>query len=352
MEFATWAIHADAGIEVDSDLGPPIHVTTTFKAGDPDGFVYSRNDQPTRRRLERVLGKLEGGSAVFYPSGQAASFAALLHFRPRRIAIDRGYFGTHHLLHRLTGDLKIVDIREGFERGDLVWLETPKNPMVDIEDIAEYAVRAHRADAIVLVDSTLATPVLQNPLRLGADVVMHSSTKFIAGHSDALGGVLVVADGERAERLRQEREDYGLVPGALETWLTLRSVRTLELRVRRQSESAAEICRWLSNHVDRVWHPSLLEAEGNDVYRRQMSGGGGLLCFAIGDAEKAMRLPSKLRLFRDATSLGGVESLLEWRHKHDKEISPKILRASIGLEWPSDLIADLEQGLMAVDAWR
>ena len=182
---------------------------------------------------------------------------------------------------------------------------------------------------------------------------MHSSTKFIAGHSDAIGGVLVVRDAELANRLRHEREDYGLVPGSLETWLTLRSLRTLELRILRQSTSAAELAAWLTKRVPVVWHPSIETHPNHDVVRRQMRGmGGGLLSFALDRSESAQKLPKTLRLFRDATSLGGTESLLEWRHKHDPDVSPCLLRVSVGLEAPADLIGDLESGLRSLGALR
>jgi cystathionine gamma-synthase len=265
------------------------------------------------------------------------------------VAIDRGYYGTHDMLSLLDREgVSVVGLDTDLERGDVVWLETPKNPCCDVEDIAFHGERAKRSGAHVVVDSTLATPVLQRPLALGADVVMHSSSKYLAGHSDALGGVLVTGDRRCASRLREQREILGAVPGSLETWLTLRSLRTLPLRVQRQSDSAAEIAQWLEPRVDRVWHPSLRSHPGFDLCRRQMKGGGGLFSFELDDAEKAKRLPGILQLFQDATSLGGVESLIEWRHKHDRQTSPRLLRVSVGLEAPDDLIEDLRRGLAAL----
>src|SRR5512143_2857698 len=203
----TLALHADEGLERAPDVAPPIHVSTTYAADNEEGLVYSRAEHPTRRRLEAVLGALEGGHAVVYASGQAAATAALLHLRPRRVAIARGgYHGTHLALEALAPfGVAQIPIDAPLARGDLVWLETPKNPTCEIQDVAAHAARAHAAGASVLVDGTLATPVLQKPLALGADLVYHSVTKLLAGHSDALAGVLVARDAATATVLRDER---------------------------------------------------------------------------------------------------------------------------------------------------
>jgi len=348
----TLALHADEGLERDPDVAPPIHVSTTFAADNPDGLVYARAEQPTRRRLEAVLGALEGGHAVVYASGQAAATAALLHFMPRRVVVARGgYHGTHAAIDALAplGVQKVpLDAPPG--KGDLVWLETPKNPTCEIQDVAAHAARAHAAGASVVVDGTFATPVLQQPLALGADLVMHSATKFLAGHSDALAGVLATRDGDVARRLRDARTVSGAVPGALETWLVLRGLRTLGLRVRRQTETAAALAAWLEPRVARVWHPSLRSHPGYALAAAQMRGPGPILSVELGSEEAARELPRHLRLFRDATSLGGVESLVEWRRRHDPEAAPALLRLSVGLEDPEDLVADLERGLARVRA--
>ncbi len=351
LDPATLAIHADFGLEDAPDVAPPLHMTTTFVAGHPAGFSYGRNDQPTRQRLETVLGSLEGGHAVVYPSGQAAANAAMRHVGPRRVAIDRGYHGTHDLLAVLEKEgLAVIGLESQFEAGDLVWLETPKNPTCELEDIAAYKARAQQAGATLAVDSTFATPALQTPLALGADIVMHSTTKFLAGHSDAMGGVLVVPEEARAMRLRSERTVSGAVLGALETWLTLRSLRTLGVRVERQSRTAAEIAGWLVDRVPRVWHPSLPSHPNYELVQRQMRGPGGVLSFELDDPDAARELPSRLILFRNATSLGGVESLIEWRRKVDPLAPEGLLRVSVGLEAPEDLIGDLEQGLAGIAA--
>jgi cystathionine gamma-synthase len=343
---ATLALHADDAVEPAPDVSPPLHLATTYHAGNAEGLVYGRNDTATRRRLETVLGVLEGGHAVTYASGLAAAYAALRHLRPKRVAIDRGYHGTHLILQRLHEDgVETVGLEEAPRAGDVIWLETPKNPTCEIEDIAGHARRAGQAGAKVVVDSTFATPILQQPLALGAHLVMHSSTKFLSGHSDVLGGVLVAPTAEQAQALRAERTVLGSVPGALEVWLTLRSLRTLALRVERQSESATRVAAWLEGRVPRVWHPSLPSHPGHKLAAEQMRGPGGVLSIELESAEAAQALPTRLRIFRNATSLGGVESLIEWRHQHDPNAPPGLLRLSVGLEAPQDLIADLKQGL-------
>jgi len=342
----TLALHADDGLEPLPDVAPPIRLAATYDAGNEEGLVYSRYQHPTRQRLERVLGALEGGHAVTYASGLAATVAVLRHYRPRRVLIAAGYHGTHQVLESLKPEgLQVLGPDAESGEGDLIWIETPKNPTCELEDIAEQARRAHDAGARLAVDSTFATPVLQLPLALGADLVMHSSTKFLAGHSDVLGGVLVVPDEAQSKALRDERAISGALPGSLEAWLTLRSLRTLSLRVRRQSDSAATIAAWLEPRVRKVWHPSLRSHPQHALAARQMRGPGGVMSIELDDPESAQSLPSRLKLFRDATSLGGVESLIEWRRKHDPHAPPALLRISVGLEDPEDLISDLELGL-------
>lgn len=343
----TLALHADEGVERTPDVAPPIHVSTTYAADNADGLVYARAEHPTRRRLEAVLGALEGGHAVVYASGQAAATAALLHLRPRRVAVARGgYHGSHAAIDALAPlGVEKVPLDAPLGRGDLVWLETPRNPTCELQDVAAHAARARAAGATCLVDGTFATPVLQRPLALGADLVHHSATKLLAGHSDALMGVLVTRDPAVAERLRAERTVSGAVPGALETWLALRGLRTLGLRVRRQTETATALAAWLEPRVARVWHPSLPSHPGHALARTQMSGPGPILSIELASEAAARALPRHLALFRDATSLGGVESLVEWRRKHDPEAPPTLLRLSVGLEDPEDLVADLARGL-------
>jgi cystathionine gamma-synthase len=346
----TLALHADDGVEATADVAPPIHVSTTFHAGNPAGLVYSRSEHPTRYRLEAVLGALEGGEAVAYASGQAAATAALTLLAPRKVAIQRGgYHATQAAIDALARfGVEKVPLDAPVGKGDLIWLETPRNPTCELQDIAAHAARARAAGALLLVDGTFATPVLQRSLALGADLSYHSMTKFLGGHSDALGGVLAARDPALAQRLRQARAVSGAVPGALETWLVLRGVRTLSLRVQRQTETATRLAAWLAPRVAKVWHPSLPSFPGHELARRQMKGPGPMLSIELASEEAARTLPSKLRLFHDATSLGGVESLVEWRRRVDPEAPPALLRLACGVEDPADLEADLAQGLAAV----
>lgn len=349
----TLALHADDGIEATPDVAPPIHVSTTYESGNAEGLVYARAEHPTRRRLEAVLGALEGGGhAVVYASGQAAANAALLHLAPRRVAIGRGgYHATHYAIDSLARfGIEKVPLDASIGKGDVIWLETPKNPTCELQDIAAHAARAHAAGAWLIVDGTFATPVLQQALALGADLAYHSMTKFLSGHSDALGGVLVARDPALADALRAARTLSGAVPGALETWLVLRGVRTLSLRVRQQTATATRLAAFLAPRVARVWHPSLPTHPGHELAARQMKGPGPMLSIELASEEAARALPGKLRLFRDATSLGGVESLVEWRRKQDPEAPPALLRLAVGIEDAADLEADLAQALDAVGA--
>ncbi|HSN15614.1 MAG TPA: PLP-dependent aspartate aminotransferase family protein [Anaeromyxobacteraceae bacterium] len=348
----TRAIHADDGIEPASDVAPPIHVATTFTAGDPAGTFYSRIDQPTRQRLEAVLGALDGGEAITYSSGLAAVTAAISVLRPKRVAIGRGgYFGTQGAVDAFVPwGVEKVPLDAPVGEGDVIWLETPLNPTCELQGIAAHAARAAAAGARLVVDGTFATPILQRPLDLGADLVLHSTSKYLSGHSDALGGVLVARSHTLAKRLRDARTYSGSVPGSLETWLTLRGVRTLGLRVRHQTATATALAAWLEPRVAKVWHPSLRSHPNHDLAERQMRGPGPMLSIELANEEAAQELPRHLKLFRDATSLGGVESLIEWRYKLDKQAPPALLRVSVGLEEPEDLIADLAQGLSKVAA--
>lgn len=348
----TLAIHADARIDPAPDVAPPIHVSTTFDAGNAAGLLYSRFEQPTRQRLEAVLGALDGGVAVTYASGLAAVTAAVSVLRPRRVAIaPGGYFGCHAAIDAFAPwGLAKVPLDAPLERDDLVWLETPRNPTCELQDIAAHAARAHAAGALLAVDGTFATPVLQRPLELGADLVVHSSSKYLAGHSDALGGVLVAVDPALARRLRDARIVSGAVPGALESWLTLRGVRTLGLRVRHQTATATRLAALLEGRVRRVWHPSLASHPGHALAARQMRGPGPMLSIELATEDQARALPGRLSLFRHATSLGGVESLVEWRRRVDPGAPPTLLRLSVGLEDADDLAADLLAGLREVGA--
>jgi len=344
---ATIALHADDAVPDAAGIAPPIHVATTYDRSDQHGLVYRRSEHPTTERLEAVLGALEGGHAVVYPSGMAAVLAVLRHLRPPRIALPADvYHGARKLVtsEAAAGTLQTVD-PDGLGEGDVLWVETPSNPRAAITDIAAVVAEAAVRRTTVVVDSTLATPVLQRPLDLGADLVLHSATKFIAGHSDAMGGVLVAPDPATAEALRHRRMEDGATPGSLDVWLALRGVRTLPLRLDRQSATASTIARWLATRVPVVWHPSLPTHPGHEVAVRQMRGFGGVVSFEMESGERAGAVVRRLGLFRMATSLGGVESLAEWRRSVDDTAPEGLIRLSVGLEAPADLVSDLENAL-------
>lgn len=365
----------------DADVSPPLSLSSTFTCPEEGvgGHIYSRISNPTRERAEALLAAVESSDAasahaVLYSSGLSATFAALARLMPARVAISGGYHGTHLVLAqvaRISGGrtCQIVplpspaDAAATLGAGDVLWLETPRNPDCHVYDIGAYSQAARALGAHVVVDGTFAPPPLQRPLELGATMVVHSTTKGLAGHSDAVGGALCVGSAELAAELKAERTAYGSTPGALEPWLLMRSLRTLHLRVARQSASAAAVAAWLQRAVARepahalagavlsVRHPSLPLDPSHAVATRQMAGGyGGTLALELVSEAAARALPAQLTLFRDATSLGGVESLIEWRRKYDDAVSPRLLRVSVGLEEPELLIADLQQGILRATA--
>lgn len=342
-----------------------------------DSHIYSRDSHPSTTRLEAVLTALLGGPALTYSSGLSAFHAMLVLLNPGRIAIAGGYHGCHGvvaLLSRLTGlrPLPLDCDASELRAGDVVHVETPLNPTGEARDLQAYAARARAAGAYLTVDATFGPPPLQDPFALGADMVMHSGTKYFGGHSDMLCGVLAVHPRREAEMgwvraLRDQRVLIGSVMGSLEGWLGLRSLRTLELRVTRQSATCTALVAWLADElrrgscgavaavVERVQHASLQDEAGveGSWLRRQMPGGyGPVFALWATDSWAARRLPSKLALFHHATSLGGVESLIEWRAMTDRGVDPRLLRLSIGVEGLDDLKNDLLQAFAAVDEER
>jgi cystathionine gamma-synthase len=345
----TTALHADDAIAELADIAPAIRPATTFER--PAARTYRRDGHETTERLEAVLGALEGGACVVYPSGMGAVAALLNWVRPERIALpDDVYHGVRALVSNeaARGRWEVV-AASALEAGDVWWVETPSNPKCLITDVAATAHDARERGVLVVVDATFATPVLQETLALGADFVIHATTKFIAGHSDAMGGAIATGDAGIAAELRTERTLTGAVPGALETWLTLRGVRTLPIRVERQSATAAAIAEFLvTAGAKSVWYPGLAEHPGHDIAARQMSGFGGTLSFEVEEPEEAAAVVAALRVFRNATSLGGVESLAEHRLQSDPHAPPGLIRLAVGLEAPHDLIADLAGALETV----
>jgi cystathionine gamma-synthase len=356
---------------VAGDVTPAIHMSTTFER-DIDGefsrgYSYSRENNPGRRALEQCIASLEGGEdAVAYASGSAASLAVFSLLRPGEhvIAPIESYHGTAKQLREVIGPMGVrhtfVDmtnvnaVRDALtDDTRLVWIETPSNPMLNISDIETITELAHGRGALVCCDNTFATPVWQKPLELGADLVMHSSTKYFGGHSDVMGGAVVTRDrGGLSDKLRDYQGTAGGVPSPFDCWLIRRSLTTLACRVRAQTQTAAHVAKFLSRHkqIERVFYPGLESHPGHELARRQMNGGfGAMLSFCVpGGRDAAFAFAARLRLFIRASSLGGVESLVEHRASIEgpHSVTPQnLLRLSVGLEHADDLIADLHQAL-------
>jgi cystathionine gamma-synthase len=368
----TLAVHA--GHHVDPATGAvaaPIHLATTFQR-DPDGsyprgHVYSRASNPARNALEEALAALEGGNAAAaFASGQAATTTVFQSLAPgdHVIAPDVAYYGTGKMLREVFAlwglQTSLVDMTDAScvakamrPNTKLVWMETPANPMLSIVDIQAVAEIARAGGAKSACDNTWATPVATRPLDLGCDIVMHSTTKYLGGHSDVMGGALVMRDASDPffERLRLLQTTGGAVASPFDCWLVLRGIRTLPYRVRAHSEHAAAVAEFLAGHpaVECVNYPGLATHPGHEVAARQMRYFGGMLSVQIrGDQAAAMRVVARCELFTRATSLGGVESLIEHRASQeppDTSTPRNLLRVSVGLEHPDDLIADLRQAL-------
>lgn len=333
----------------------------------PGGHTYTRDQNPTYDRCEALLARLEDGhEALLFSSGMAAATTVFETLAPgdHVVAPVEMYWTIRSWLQACaaSGRFKLdlvpngdVDalrraLRPGTTR--IVWVETPSNPTCAITDVAATAEVAHAAGARVVADGTVATPVLCRPLRLGADLVMHSATKQLNGHSDVLAGALVAAcDDDLWARIRHERANLGAVLGPFEAWLLLRGMRTLFLRVARAAENAQQVAEALARHADVTvaLYPGLPDHPGHEIARRQMQGGfGPVVSFRVADAERARQVVGALRLFRNATSLGGVESLVEHRAPVEgagTPVPPDLIRLSIGIEDVGDLIADLTQAL-------
>ncbi|HXZ03152.1 MAG TPA: PLP-dependent transferase [Stellaceae bacterium] len=352
---------------------PPIHLATTYQRdpGYGGGRIYSRADNPSYEQPEALLARLErGAAALTFASGMAAATAVFLALKPgdHVVAPQVMYWALRRWLLTTAGDwglaVEFVDMtdlarlraamRPGATR--LVWIETPANPTWAITDIAAAAAIAHAAGALLAIDSTVATPVLTQPIALGADIVMHAATKYLNGHSDVIAGALVAARQDAFwERIIALRAGNGAVLGPVEAWLLLRGMRTLYLRVAQSCRSAQAIAEHFQRHerIRAVLYPGLTAAPGHAIARRQMRAGfGGMLslCIAGGEAA-ALAVAARVRLWQRATSLGGVESLIEHRASiegPDSPAPPDLLRLSVGIEAVDDLIADLEQALAGV----
>jgi cystathionine gamma-synthase len=377
MHFETKALHV--GQEPDPVTGAvvtPIYQVSTFRLPTPDEtdeYVYARVANPTTVALEQVVAALEGGQhALAFGSGMAATTAAMSLVRAGEhvLITDNVYGGYYRLLREHLSrynvahdfvDMSDPSIIEAAIRPNtrLFWLETPTNPLLKVIDIARVAEIAHQHGARVGVDNTFASPYFQNPLALGADIVMHSCTKYLGGHSDLVAGILVVSHENLYEPLFETRRTTGGILGPFDAWLLLRGVKTLAVRMEAHQRHATAVARTLEGHprVARVFYPGLESHPQHALAAQQMKGFGGMVSFEIvGGHEAAMAFIQSLHLFTSAVSLGGVESLVEIPHDMTHEvlqgtdlaISPTLIRLSVGLEHPDDLLADLAQALAAV----
>lgn len=383
MRFATRAIHAAQPSDPSTGaLIAPIYQTSTFEQESPGvnrGFDYARTNNPTRQRLEAVLAELEGvGHCAVFASGLAAEHAVLqAYLRPQDeviVPVDV-YGGTYRLLNRVFAgyhlrvtpvDTTSLDaVAAAITTGTrLVWLESPTNPRLLVSDIRAIAALAHAKGALVVVDNTFATPVFQQPFALGADLVVHSVTKYLAGHSDLIQGAVLARDPAVFEPVKFLQNAIGAVPAPLDCWLTLRGLKTLELRVQRHAENAGRIAGALASHpaVTRVYYPGLPDHPGHQVATLQMTGFGGMLSFELdGTIDDVTEFVSARRFFTLGESLGGVKSLIchPARMTHASipaeqraalGLPDTLIRLSPGIEHAEDLVADLLEGLNAVSA--
>jgi len=375
--FSTRAIHA--GSEPDPRTGevvPAIHVASTYKqdgvGGLRSGYEYSRSGNPTRDALQECLAAIEqGASAYAFASGLAAEdtlLRSVLDPGDHVVIPDDAYGGTYRLFSKVLtrwgvdhtpadlGDLDAVRAAVQPGRTKLIWAETPTNPLLTISDIAGTAEIAHAAGARLAVDNTFATPYLQNPLTLGADVVVHSTTKYAGGHSDVVGGALVVGqDDGLAEAIAFHHNAMGAIAGPFDAWLVLRGLKTLAVRMERHCDNAEAVAAWLLEHpkVTAVLYPGLPDHPGHDVAMQQMRRGGGMVAFRTGSAETALEVCARTEVFTLGESLGGVESLVEHpgRMTHAStagsvlEVPDDLVRLSVGIEDVEDLLGDLERAL-------
>ena len=376
MDFETRAIHE--GQEPDPATGaivPPIYQTSTYvqeAVGVHKGYDYSRVGNPTRTALQVCLASLENAEhGVAYSSGIGATSTLMHLVNPgeRVVAVNDVYGGVYRMFSQVYEPkgyafefLPAAEINTNLashldERTRIVWLETPTNPMLNVVDISAAADAAHQVGAIVVVDNTFASPYLQRPLDLGADIVLHSTTKYIGGHSDLIGGFVATNDPTIAERLLFLQKSLGAIPGPFDCWLALRGVQTLALRMRAHSENARKVAAFLDEHatVERVLYPGLASHPGHEIAARQMDDFGGMVSFLVETEEEAVALVARTTVFQLAESLGGVESLIEhparMTHASTAESSfaapGNLIRLSVGIESADDLVADLEAALVA-----
>jgi cystathionine beta-lyase/cystathionine gamma-synthase len=375
MDFETRAIHE--GQKPDPATGAitvPIYQTSTYvqeAVGEHKGYDYARVANPTRTALQLCLASLESaehGLAFASGLGAVTTIMHLISPGDRVVAVNDVYGGVYRMFSQVYEPkgyeftwLPAADIGDNLaeqldERTRIVWLETPTNPLLNVIDIRAAAEAAHAAGAMVVVDNTFATPYLQRPLELGADIVVHSTTKYLGGHSDVVGGFAATNDPTIAERLQFLQKSLGAVPGPFDCWLVLRGIKTLAVRMRRHSENAEVIALWLSRHplVQQVLYPGLPTHPGHTIAAKQMRHFGGMISFLVETEDEAVALVARTKVFQLAESLGGVESLIEHpaRMTHASTAdapfaAPRnLIRLSVGLESAEDLVADLETALV------
>jgi cystathionine gamma-synthase len=375
MDFETRAIHE--GQEPDPATGSvvvPIYQTSTYAqeaVGQNKGYDYSRVANPTRNALQVNLASLESAEhGVAFASGMASvtTIMHLVHPNERVVSVNDVYGGVYRLFSQvyqpkgydiefLSSDEINANLAEHLdERTRIVWLESPTNPLLNVIDIEAAAKAAHEVGAIVVVDNTFASPYLQRPLELGADIVMHSTTKYLGGHSDLLGGFVATNDPTIAERLYFLQKSLGGVPGPFDSWLVLRGIKTLAVRMERHCENARRVAEYLESHdaVEQVLYPGLPDHPGHEIAKRQMKDFGGMISFLAISEEEAVEIVGRTKVWTLAESLGGVESLIEhpaqMTHASTAEgpfAAPRnLIRLSVGIESVDDLIADLESALV------
>lgn len=378
MRFSTRAIHA--GDELENPTGTvvvPIYQVSTFNQTQPakgTGYVYSRTSNPTRTALEKCLASLEEAEhALAFASGMAAIttlLLSLLREGDRILAVDDLYGGTRRLFTRIMRNFGVEstyvdgtnlrDFEANLSPGTkIVWVESPTNPLLKIVDIAGVAKIAHSHNALLVVDNTFMSPYLQHPLRLGADIVVHSTTKYLGGHSDLIGGAVVLNDPKLYEKVQFAQNAAGAVPGPMDCWLVLRGIKTLAVRLERHCSNAQKVAEFLAGHtkVSKVVYPGLTSHPQHDLARKQMDGFGGMVSFQLkGGTDACQKLLKHVKVFTPAESLGGVESLIEHPSSMTHASVPKeerdrigltdsLIRVSVGLEDAEDLITDLSTAL-------
>lgn len=380
MKFSTKAIHA--GQEPDPETGSvtvPVYLTSTYQQQEPgrEGeYVYSRTSNPTRRALERSIAELEEGRfGLAFSSGMAATTTVLLLLQKgdHVIAGDDVYGGTYRLFEQVLRNYGLqfsyVDSRypekvENAVRKNtrMIWIETPTNPLMRIVDIRRISKISKKTRALLVVDNTFMSPYFQNPLKHGADIVVHSTTKYLGGHSDLIGGALATSNREAYTRLKFLQNAVGAIPGPMDSWLVLRGIKTLAVRMDRHNENAKAVSEYLQKdpHVEKLYYPGLPVHPQRNIVKRQMRGYGGMISFELkGNFNDCKSFLKKLRVFTLAESLGGVESLIEHpasmthasipREKRlEKGIKDNLIRVSVGIEDIEDLVADLKTGFKAI----